>query len=1116
MINRLLNIPARWIEELATALADQGRPLPGRVALPLTQRAGLADKLAAIGVSRNEVIADLRSGFTSDRRNGSNGEYFCLSGSRFDVFVSTAYEEDALQQGRRLPLAVVTSVKPRNGRLPYRGPAFTTDVSFNPPYDKCVCDIAAVHENIQARLRHERALRQARGRSAQLLKEEPGWQTGHADLHAQVRRHFSALQHMIDLLQLRSETEDTRQVDGTVLDPRDPASDVHPDTLCVRVRGRYADFESGMAVRVSVPNTKMRWNLELVAVEEDLFYLDPPTSGRPVPGTYVDVTYAPRFSLGRHGYALNRFLREEIEGDWDALARLISDQASLDAPESFPPPPAYFDEHLNEEQRLAVAGALGTPHAFFIQGPPGTGKTTVICEIVRQLVARGERVLLLAPMHVAVDEVLRRVGQASGVLALRASWDDSRVRADLRCFTKDNLAAEFVRRVRRPGASKAESWLAEGTELAAERKAIVSALAARNTLARARADLTQATTARNAWQSAHLRAVQDAAKTETIADRDKQAAQLRLAEAETRLHTATLMLSQAEAAGSTLYERLKAAFGAGELGRLRRAHREATAELNAVQKAWDQAADRHAERTAFVRRLADDGRRRGRQHDEACAAAAEQLHSAERQAASADRSLAGRALAEESDAELAERCQRSQKREERLQQLTYLENRWFQLTGLAQASSEPDRQRIVGDLGDQLVRSANLVCCTTIGFGGDKDIRDADYDTLIVDEASRVIDSEFLIGAKQARRWILVGDEHQLPPYVEAADEHHLHALAALHMVERGAQPALRPAVDHLGRLWKEEEDLHRFRDESVEHRAAQMRDSGHWREVYRKPYVKAYERLRHNGADAERELLAKMRDHLVRSLFERCVTRGPGRLRQALIEQRRMIDPIAELVRKPVYGGQYRSPSPEQLRKMGVTPLTTGQSFPRPVVFLDTSDHPKAGQQQAGTGFVNELEADWIAAACRIWERELAARGESTRVTVSVLTFYKAQAREIRRRLGAPGYPGFHVLKFEVIDSIDRIQGQQSDLVIISFCRTRRGRQRELTNFGLWLQDVRRLNVACSRARRAILLVGHKNTLAGMRGVPAAERFYQNMFGLFEPGNPHTVLLKQLDESAG
>ena len=146
------------------------------------------------------------------------------------------------------------------------------------------------------------------------------------------------------------------------------------------------------------------------------------------------------------------FFRGEVEGDWDDLAALLCKPTFLDLA-SRPLPPRFFcdedpdEDPLNDAQRLAVAGALATPHAFVIQGPPGTGKTTVICEIIRQLNSRKQRVLLLAPQHVAVDEVLRRIGQKPGVRALRLSWDearvDERVRGSFRIRSETNSSARY-------------------------------------------------------------------------------------------------------------------------------------------------------------------------------------------------------------------------------------------------------------------------------------------------------------------------------------------------------------------------------------------------------------------------------------------------------------------------------------------------------------------------------------------------------------------------------------------------------------------------------------------------------------------------------------------------
>jgi len=66
---------------------------------------------------------------------------------------------------------------------------------------------------------------------------------------------------------------------------------------------------------------------------------------------------------------------------------------------------------FNEEQNLAVTRALQMQDYLLIQGPPGTGKTSVIAEIVKRLVQRGERVLLAAFTNQAVDNMLKRLAE---------------------------------------------------------------------------------------------------------------------------------------------------------------------------------------------------------------------------------------------------------------------------------------------------------------------------------------------------------------------------------------------------------------------------------------------------------------------------------------------------------------------------------------------------------------------------------------------------------------------------------------------------------------------------------------------------------------------------------
>lgn len=73
---------------------------------------------------------------------------------------------------------------------------------------------------------------------------------------------------------------------------------------------------------------------------------------------------------------------------------------------------------LNAEQRAAAELADSARDLSLVHGPPGTGKTTVLVEIVRRAVARGEKVLACAPSNLAVDNLVERL-VAAGLPALR-------------------------------------------------------------------------------------------------------------------------------------------------------------------------------------------------------------------------------------------------------------------------------------------------------------------------------------------------------------------------------------------------------------------------------------------------------------------------------------------------------------------------------------------------------------------------------------------------------------------------------------------------------------------------------------------------------------------------
>jgi superfamily I DNA and/or RNA helicase len=75
---------------------------------------------------------------------------------------------------------------------------------------------------------------------------------------------------------------------------------------------------------------------------------------------------------------------------------------------------SFYNKNVEavESQNLAVKEALECTQGegfFLIHGPPGTGKTTVITEIVRQLIKDGKKVLITSHTNVAVDNVLENL-----------------------------------------------------------------------------------------------------------------------------------------------------------------------------------------------------------------------------------------------------------------------------------------------------------------------------------------------------------------------------------------------------------------------------------------------------------------------------------------------------------------------------------------------------------------------------------------------------------------------------------------------------------------------------------------------------------------------------------
>lgn len=185
-----------------------------------------------------------------------------------------------------------------------------------------------------------------------------------------------------------------------------------------------------------------------------------------------------------------------------------------------------------------------------------------------------------------------------------------------------------------------------------------------------------------------------------------------------------------------------------------------------------------------------------------------------------------------------------------------------------------------------------------------------------------------------------------------------------------------------------------------------------------------------------------------------------PATCNSTLTRQHRMLAPIGELVSSVFYENRL-----ESVRKERALDLSIALSHS--VIWFNTSKFEKRREHQSGTSLINALETQWIA---KLLERIdfLCASTEKIKKKpeIAILTGYAAQKKHITARLDALRLKNLNV----ECHTIDAYQGREADVVIFSVTRSNAGRKAG------FLSDKRRINVALSRAREYLLIVGDAN----------------------------------------
>jgi len=315
-----------------------------------------------------------------------------------------------------------------------------------------------------------------------------------------------------------------------------------------------------------------------------------------------------------------------------------------------------------------------------------------------------------------------------------------------------------------------------------------------------------------------------------------------------------------------------------------------------------------------------------------------------------------------------------------------------------------------------IYNSIDVVFATCIGIKSDEIFKDKNFkfDTVIIDEAGKANIAESLVAIELGEKVILVGDQKQLPPYMESS------------LIDK-LEPTSFPNSP-FGSDFLEEEILHALKTSFFEFIV--------------------------NRINAEQ---------------------FPKENMEMLNYQHRMHPNIGEFVSRSFYDGKVKMGSKTHLNR-----LDFPSPFDKEVVFFDTSNSKNPFEQNDGFSAMNNTEAETISEIIlpKLCDNEVNPSN------IAIIAPYKSQVANIKNHISRSS------CKFKNLDvsTLDSFQGKEYDIIIFSFTRSTDHSKAQVVNgkpkFSKvgFLDDARRLNVAFSRAKKKLVLIGNSKTLTDSR----------------------------------
>lgn len=205
-------------------------------------------------------------------------------------------------------------------------------------------------------------------------------------------------------------------------------------------------------------------------------------------------------------------------------------------------------------------------------------------------------------------------------------------------------------------------------------------------------------------------------------------------------------------------------------------------------------------------------------------------------------------------------------------------------------------------------------------------------------------------------------------------------------------------------------------------------------------------------------------RGGLERTLMEKVVSNKPAVV-SLLKVQYRMHEEIMKFPSQWFYNGELEA-APE-VRYRGILDWDT------PIHWIDTSEMDFKEEFVGETfGRINKAEADLLLSELKIYINRIGGnRILEEKIDIGIISPYKAQVQYLRSKIKADASLKPYRSLFTV-NTVDGFQGQERDVIFISLVRAN-----EEGQIG-FLNDLRRMNVAITRARMKLVILGEAETL--------------------------------------